>query len=193
MLIVIEGIDKSGKTTQVGMLKDALSKEFRVATLSFPDYSTIIGNEIKKFLTKGGYNTRVMHLLLSANRWENKDRLESLLSSNDILILNRYYQSNIVYGLANDLPLDWLEMLDKGLPKEDLTIIIDISIDTFLARISKPDIFESDLTKMRNVIRVYRELVGRYGWNIINGEKSKDEVHKDIMKIVRSFINKHHL
>ncbi|MEM4237711.1 MAG: hypothetical protein QW050_01835 [Candidatus Nitrosocaldaceae archaeon] len=108
----------------------------------------------KKFLTKGGYNTRVMHLLLSANRWENKDRLESLLSSNDILILNRYYQSNIVYGLANDLPLDWLEMLDKGLPKEDLTIIIDISIDTFLARISKPGIFESDLTKMRNVIRV---------------------------------------
>ncbi|RMF31659.1 MAG: thymidylate kinase, partial [Candidatus Nitrosothermus koennekii] len=49
MIIVIEGIDKSGKTTQTNMLKDRL-KQYKVATFSFPDYNTNIGKEIRAFL-----------------------------------------------------------------------------------------------------------------------------------------------
>lgn len=184
MIIVIEGIDKSGKTTQTQMLKDRL--EYKVATFSFPDYNTNIGREIRAFLVrKRDYHPRVRHLLLSANRWENKDRLEMLAKDNDILILNRYYQSNIVYGLADNLPLEWLEMLDKGLPKEDLTIILDINEEIMKDRLDdEADLFESNIEKIRRVSRLYRELADRYNWLIIDGNRSKEEVNDDLIKII---------
>lgn len=184
MIIVIEGIDKSGKTTQTRMLKDRLP--YKVATFSFPDYDTNIGREIKAFLDKRiDYPPRVRHLLLSANRWENKDRLEELEEDNDILILNRYYQSNIVYGLADDLPLEWLEMLDNCLIKEDLTIILDIDEKVMRDRLEEEgDLFESNIDKIKIVRRLYKELADRYGWIVIDANRDKEEVNKDIIKII---------
>lgn len=185
IIIVIEGIDKSGKTTQARMLKEELSKQFKVELFSFPDYTTLIGREIKAILKeRRKYNARVVYLLFSANRWENKERLEMMSKENEILILNRYYQSNIVYGLAEGLPLEWLETLDKGLPKEDLTIVIDISVETMINRTNKLDLFEGDIEKMKRVRTIYKELTSRYGWVIINGEKNKEEVHKDILSVL---------
>ncbi len=183
MIIVIEGIDKSGKTTQTKMLKDRLP--YKVATFSFPDYNTNIGREIRAFLDKRiDYSPRVRHLLLSANRWENRDKLEMLANSNDILILNRYYQSNIVYGVADNLPLEWLEMLDKGLPKEDLTIILDIDEEVMSNRLDKPDLFESNKEKIRKVSRLYRELAERYNWVVVDGNRSKEDINNDLLKII---------
>jgi dTMP kinase len=41
--------------------------------------------------------------------------------------MNRYYQSNLIYGLVNGLPPEWLEHLDAGLPKADLVIVLDVN------------------------------------------------------------------
>lgn len=186
MLVAIEGIDKAGKTTQINMLMEQLSKQFRVGVFSFPDYSTNIGREIRAFLYKKlDYNPRVRCLLFSANRWENKDRLEQLNRDNDILLLNRYYQSNIVYALADNIPLEWVEMLDRGLPKEDLTIIIDIEEEVMRKRLDKKgDLFEEDIEKVKRVSRLYRELAKRYNWIVVDGNRSKEEVNKDLIKII---------
>ena len=190
MLIVIEGIDKSGKTTQTNLIKERL-KGYKVATFSFPDYSTNIGKEIKAFLNnKRNYIAQVRHLLLAANRWENKDKIESMLKDNDILILNRYYQSNLVYGLAYNLSLEWLEMLDHGLPKEDLTIILDVDIDTIAKRFDGKDLFESNIGLMSKIIHLYRELAKRYGWILINANRSIEEVNDDIMSIINKHLQK---
>ncbi len=189
MIVVIEGIDKSGKTTQVNMLKDRLSKQFRVATLSFPDYNTRIGREIKSFLNgEVSYNARVRHLLLAANRWENRDKIEELNNKNDILILNRYYHSNIVYGLSDNLPLEWLLMLDQGLPKEDVTIVLDVDVDVMISRLgSKADLFENDIERMKRVVRLYRELSRRYNWILVDGNRSKEEVNDDIISMLHIY------
>ncbi|MBA3285680.1 MAG: thymidylate kinase, partial [Nitrosopumilus sp.] len=122
-LIVIEGLDKSGKTTQSKLLFEFYNKLYPgyVNLFNFPDYTTRIGQEIRLFLEgKIQYNNEVKHILLSANRWEKKSEMETLRSQGNIVILNRYYQSNLVYGLSNDLDLDWLINLDLGLPKEDI-------------------------------------------------------------------------
>lgn len=41
--------------------------------------------------------------------------------------MNRYYHSNLIYGLANGLKQSWLENLDVGLPKADLVILLDVT------------------------------------------------------------------
>ena len=81
----------------------------QVCLINFPDYTTRIGSEIKLFLEgKVGYTNEVKHILLSANRWEKKSEIERLREQEKIIIFNRYYQSNWVYGLANGMNFDWL-------------------------------------------------------------------------------------
>lgn len=195
MLIVIEGSDKAGKATQTQLLADRLAKEgFSVKTMAFPDYSTKIGDEIKAFLhSKRDYPIEVRHMLLSANRWEKKAAIEAMLKANNIVILNRYYQSNLVYGLASGLKLEWLQSLDAGLPKEDLVIVLDVSPEVSIKRMQrKGDIFEMNDDIMNNVPRLYRELAHKYNWVLINGDRSKEDVHNEILKIVEEKIKQKH-
>ncbi len=187
MLVVIEGSDKAGKATQSTMLAERLSKEgFTVAVMSFPDYSTPIGNEIRAFLKEEkNCPLPVRHMLLAANRWERKAEIERMLKEKDVLILNRYYQSNLVYGLASGLELEWLESLDSGLPKADVVIVLDVPPEVSLARMDDgADLFEKDREMMSKVPRLYRELASKYGWHIINGARGREEVHGDLAKIV---------
>ena len=135
---------------------------------------------------KRDYPDELKHLLLSANRWEKKKEIESMIDNGTILIMNRYYQSNLVYGIANGLNINWLINLDKGLPKEDIVIVIEVSPKTSYQRAAENrDIFEKDQKLLTDVHKNYRKLARQYKWKIINGEKSKDQVHEDIMTIVR--------
>lgn len=195
MLLVIEGPDKAGKSTQTKLLKDALTRMgYRCATMSFPDYSTPIGREIEAFLQgKREYPLRVKHMLLSANRWEKKDEVERLLAENDVVILNRYYQSNLVYGLANGLDIQWLEMLDRCLPKEDLVIVLHVSADTALERASLNSMHKDEFENieiLRRVSLLYLELAERYGWVVVDGSRSIEEVHRAVLSIVLKHIHR---
>jgi dTMP kinase len=195
MLIVIEGSDKAGKATQTQMLKEALEKKsVSVATLAFPVYDTKIGEEIRAFLHgEREYPIQVRHMLLSANRWEKKEEIERLLKENDIVILNRYYQSNLVYGLASGLNIEWLKALDEGLPKEDIVIVLDVAPEVSIQRMSnKGDIFEMSDDIMNNVSKLYRELAGKHEWILVNGDRKKEDVHREIVKIVEDRLKQKH-
>lgn len=193
MLIVIEGSDKAGKATQTQLLKEDLEKKsVSVATLAFPVYTTKIGEEIRAFLHgETDYPIQVRHMLLSANRWEKKAEIEKMLEENKVVILNRYYQSNLVYGLASGLKAEWLMALDEGLPKEDVVIVLDVAAEVSIQRMAnKGDIFEMSDNIMNNVSALYRELAGRYGWILVNGDRSREDVHKEIMRIVEDRMDK---
>jgi dTMP kinase len=191
-IIVIEGLDKAGKTTQSRLLMDDLKALGKICVImDFPDYITYIGAEIKAFLDgkRDYYPTELVHMLLSANRWEKKKEIESMMENGTILILNRYYQSNLVYGVSNGLNIKWLLNLDKGLPKEDLVIILEIEPRLSYQRaIECLDTFEKDQRLLVDVHKNYRKLARQFKWKIINGKKSKEEVHQDIMKIVKKLI-----
>jgi len=195
MLIVIEGSDKAGKSTQTQMLSDQLRKDgLMIATMAFPDYSTNVGKEIKAFLHgEKEYPVEVRHMLLSANRWEKKADIEKMLKENDAVILNRYYQSNLVYGVASGLRLEWLQSLDAGLPKEDVVVLLDVNPEVSINRMqSKGDVFEMDDDMMGKASKLYREFAGKYGWILINGDRNREDVHKEIMQIIATKIKQKH-
>ena len=192
-IIVLEGLDKSGKTTQAHLLQNYLNDRYPSQTelFSFPDYSTKIGEEIRSFLDgKVQYNAETKHMLLSANRWEKKENILNALRSGKTIILNRYYQSNLVYGVSKGLKLDWLLSLDEGLPKADLVIVIDIKSDTMVNRSknSTIDTFEKDRELIRKVKRTYRVLAKKFKWHVVDGEKSIDDVHSQVLRIVRKTV-----
>jgi len=189
-IIVIEGIDKAGKTTQANLLLKKL-KGKKYVKFDFPDYSTPVGIEIKQFLDgKRDYSDEVKMMLLSANRWEKKSEIESIIGKGTTIIMNRYYQSNLVYGLSKGLKLKWLLALDEGLPKADLVVVIDIKTNTLVKR-SRNDItdtFEQDLDLIRNVRRNYKMLANKFNWHIIDGEDTVNIVNVQVVELVRKIM-----
>ena len=189
-IIVIEGTDKAGKRTQSRLLLDAMKLLGKICVIiDLPDYTTAIGGEIRAFLDgRRNYPNELKHLLLSANRWEKRKEIESMVDNGTIVILNRYYQSNLVYGVSNGLSLNWLLNLDKGLPKEDLVILLEINPNTSFQRATSGDrdVFEMNETLLSEVHKNYRKFARKFKWKIVNGEKSKEQVHRDIMNVIRN-------
>ena len=193
MIIVIEGFDQAGKKTQSRLLAGFLKKKkIKSKIFSFPDYSTPIGKEIKHYLSGNRrFPAQVIHCLLAANRWEKSKEIKKTLSENYVLIMNRYYQSNLVYGLVNGLEISWLENLDKGIPKENLVILLDVNpTDSFSRKKQSRDKFEKNKEFAQKITQTYRKLAKKFGWKIVNASRDKQEVHKDIKKIVLKYIEK---
>ena len=93
---------------------------------------------------------------MSANRWEKLNEILEAQEKNSVLIMNRYYHSNLVYGIANGMKQKWLENLDAGLPKADLVILLDVSQKNHF--VDKKQI-EINLKKMKNfqkISKIYR-------------------------------------
>jgi len=187
MIIVIEGGDQAGKKTQTKLLSKALTqRKIKNTTFSFPDYKTPVGNEILKFLNgTRKFPPQVIHCLLAANRWEKLEKILDAQSKNSVLIMNRYYQSNLVYGLANGMKQKWLENLDLGLPKADLVILLDVTQkESFRRKRTNRDKFEKNEEFLKKISKIYLTIAKNQNWKIIDASKSKQEIHRDIMKVI---------
>ena len=187
MIIAIEGLDQAGKKTQTEMLVKALrSSKIKTAVFSFPDYSTTIGKEIKRYLYgKRKFPPEIIHYLYAANRWEKLEEINISATKNSILIMNRYYYSNLVYGIANGLKEKWLQNLEDGLPKADLVIVLDVSqSESFSRKKSKRDKFEKNKEFSKKISQIYRKLGKKHRWKLVDASGTKQETHKQILKII---------
>lgn len=186
-IIVIEGTDKAGKTTQSRMLQDAIKALGKICVvIDFPDYTTPIGLEIRAFLDgRRDYPAETKHLLFSANRWEKKKEIESMVENGTIVVMNRYWQSNLVYGVSNGMDESWLLKLDKGLPKEDMVLLLLVNPATSKSRAEVLDAFEGDAKLAAAAYRNYQKYAKKFGWKVLDGSKSKEQVHQEILKIAR--------
>ncbi len=185
MIVVIEGGDQAGKLTQSTLLEKALKKrKIKTKVFHFPDYKTPIGKEIRKYLDgKRKFPPQVIHCLLAANRWEKLNEILAAQEKNSVLIMNRYYHSNLVYGIANGMKQKWLENLDAGLPKADLVILLDVTQkESFRRQKTRRDKFEKNEEFLRKISKIYRITAKKKHWKIIDASKSKQEIHEEILK-----------
>ena len=119
----------------------------------------------------------MIHCRLSANRWEKIDEIKKAQEQNSILIMNRYTESNLIYGLVNGLKLEWLENLDKDLPRSNLVIVLDVSQkESFNRKKSNRDKFEKNKDFSQKISQIYRRLAKKHRWKIVNASGTKQEV-----------------
>src|SRR6058998_1535365 len=107
------------------MLAEALKVSAKVCVIiDFPDYTTPIGMEIRAFLDgRRDYPAEAKHLLFSANQWEKKKEIESMVENGTIVVMNRYWQSNLIYGAASGMDTSAHLKPDKALPKQDILVV----------------------------------------------------------------------
>jgi len=185
-LICIEGIDGSGEGTNANLLLGKLLKEgYDAVPISFPDYATPIGMEIRKFLDgKRDFRPEIRQFLYVANRWERKNEIEKWLKEGKAVVANRYTPSGLAYGLANKLDLDWMLSLERGLPEADLVIVIDVSVKTHFKRTIGSDVYERDKAFLERVRSSYLTLAKKFRWHVIGGERTVSEVAQDVWRVV---------
>ena len=187
-IIALEGIDQSGKRTQTRLLANELKKEgAKVSTISFPIYKSPSGRQIQRFLEgKQKYPAAALHMLYSLNRWENQGQIIKLTQNSDYVIADRYYPSNLGYGVSRGLSLDWLQGLDRGLPTASLVIVLDVPVHSSFARKSRGrDVHEKNRQLLVKVRRTYRTLAKKLGWKMVDATRPVEEVHEAVWRLVR--------
>ncbi|KAF5876200.1 uncharacterized protein Bfra_002602 [Botrytis fragariae] len=133
--ILIEGLDRAGKTTQVKKLCDRLYASGRnVKLMRFPDRTTSIGQQINSYLQSStALSDQSIHLLFSANRWEKAQEIRDLIAQGYTIVCDRYYYSGMIYTSSkysidspSHLSLEWCKNPEIGLPMPDRVIFLDL-------------------------------------------------------------------
>ncbi|XP_008212487.1 thymidylate kinase [Nasonia vitripennis] len=185
--IVLEGLDRAGKSTQVSMIVEALKeRNVPVERRVFPDRSTAIGGIINDYLAKKiELAPEAVHLLFSANRWECKDGILETLEKGTTLIVDRYAASGAAYSAATTgRPLSWCTSPDQGLPAPDLVLYLDVTPDTQQQRSNwGEERFERAETQ-RKVAENFRKLSESGNWAFVEAGLDKLEVHQKLLQKV---------
>ncbi len=188
-LIVFEGIDGSGKRTQL----DLLANEFRrrgadFRQVSFPNYGGWYGKLVGQFLNGefgplAAVDPHFSALLYALDRRESKSEIESALAAGKIVLADRYVASNLAHQGARVAPekrrnfLAWLKQLEyevHALPVEDLVIYLRVSVAQAHRLVgqkasrdytkARHDLQESDLAHLDTAAQVYDELARQPTW-----------------------------
>jgi dTMP kinase len=187
--MVFEGIDGAGLTTQAELLEKYLrNKKYEVVLTKEPT-NNLIGGIIRAALKKEWVTSnRTLQLLFSADRAHHLEKeIIPALENGKIVISDRYFISTIAYGMI-ELEKDWLKALNSKFLLPDIIFIIDVPVEVSIERIKASrfgfELFE-EKKKLEKIRNNFLELSKEYkNCFVINGNRSIEEVHKEIVKIV---------
>jgi len=189
-LIVFEGCDRSGKTTQVKRLVDNLNKEgIESKMMRFPDRTTAIGSIINQYLTcTKELDDHAIHLLFSANRWELVPEIKASLDNGTTVIIDRYAFSGVAFSAAKPgLSLSWCKQPDVGLPRPDLVCFLDVSEDVAKARADfGGERYEK--TEFQQEVRTNYSRLEDPTWKTVSADGTQEEVYTELYSLVKNCI-----
>jgi len=195
ILIVFEGIDGAGKSTQAKLLQKRLRAK-GLDTVYFKEPSrSKWGLEIKrKALEPDSLSSEEELDLFLRDRKENVEKnLKPALEKRRIVLLDRYYFSTIAYQGARGIDTERIRKLNERFAvKPDLVFILDVDAPKGLARIQdrkkKDRLFERE-DYLRKVRHIFNSFKGRR-FVKINGLADKSVIHEEIAVRVSKYIKK---
>lgn len=182
-IIVIDGTDGSGKTTQANLLMKHLRRDGRkVKFIHFPRYEdNFFGKFIAHCLSEQYYNwvnihPKIASVVYAADRWESKEKILSWVKQGYIVVMDRYISSNQIHQggkIANikkrEAFMEWLAEMEYKvfkIPAPDLTVYLSLPVEMVLKLIkdrnykgaraylgSKKDVHEKDVSFLKNSIK----------------------------------------
>ncbi|OAY32139.1 thymidylate kinase [Manihot esculenta] len=188
--VVLEGLDRSGKTSQSSKLLSFLEGLGHPTELwRFPDRTTSIGQMISAYLSnQSQLDDHTIHLLYSANRWEKSSLMETQLKSGTTLIVDRYSYSGVAFSSAKGLDFEWCKAPEIGLLAPDLVLYLDIPPEKAAERGGYGGERYEKLEFQRKVAECYQALRDP-SWKIIDGCQPMEEIQKQFQEIVLDHVS----
>ena len=217
-LIVLEGIDGSGKSSQYRRICARMENDgIDYNHIVFPRYDQDSSMLIRMYL-RGDFGAKPSDVnAYTASTFYAADRYASYTTdwgeyynNGGIILSDRYTTSNAVHQGCKlsdeELPafFEWLydlEYVKMGLPKPDLVIYLDVDLETSLARMkhrqdstnTKADIHEKDVDYLARCLHTADKAADYYGWKRIpfmkdGVERDIDEKNDEIYSLIRSYI-----
>ena len=185
--ICIEGLDGCGKTTQAKLLVRKLCEKGFDAFYTAEPTRGKIGKFIKKYYLHGEKRGSVIveALLFAADRFEHVEKeIVPALNEGKLVVSDRYIYSSLAYQGAAGLDLKWIKELNKHAIPPNLAIFLDVKPEIVLQRLQRKKSVMEKLAIQRKVREVYEKLVKDGKLVRVDGNKSKEEVAKDILNFV---------
>ncbi|XP_077563094.1 uncharacterized protein LOC144178837 [Haemaphysalis longicornis] len=190
LFIVFEGCDRTGKSTQVKLLSKALAdKGHKTEAIAFPNRTTITGKLLDGYLkVNTNLEDHAVHLLFSANRWQEAETIRNAVAQQTTVICDRYAYSGVAFSAAKGLDVMWCQQPDRGLPQPDLVLYMSASPDVLDARagFGKERYENAEFqAKVRAEYDRFAALESGSGrWVNVDSGRGIEEVHRDILSAV---------
>ncbi|MEM1000661.1 MAG: dTMP kinase [Bacteroidota bacterium] len=196
--IVFEGIDGSGKSTQVELLAERLRSQDHTVYLTRQPSDRTIGKLLRSILTgKERTDERAIAALFLADRIDHitavEDGLIARLERGETVICDRYYFSSLAYNSLK-IPMDWVLTLHQPvfeLLRPDLTLFLDLPVEESLRRIRENRADTEHYEKLDTLIQVrenymtaFRRREVQENIQVVNAHRTVEEIAADIREIV---------
>lgn len=199
--ITFEGIEGSGKSTQMGLLVDGLKQmNYNVVTTKEPG-GTRLGEKIRGLLLDPDnveMDDRTEILLYAADRAQDVvEKIKPTLKKGGIVLADRYIDSNIAYqGYGRQLDMGMVKKINSWVAQDiwpDLTFIFDLDVKEGLQRAKdlapdkKGDRLEQELVTFHRQVRdAYLQMAEKEErFVVIDARQKPQEIHQEVLKIVR--------
>jgi len=209
-LIVIDGPDSVGKSTQTQLLATRLRKlGHKVSIVDFPRYGEPSARLVEKYL-KGKYGKDlgpyIPSIFFAVDRFDALAGMQSALAKGEILLSNRYVTANMAHHggqISNSKTkqkfFNWVMDLEYNifkLPKPDLNIFLHMPAETSVKLMAgrknkKKDILEQNIAHQKQAEKTYLAIAKQYKYHVVEsmtGPKllSPQEVHEKIWQTMKS-------
>ncbi len=216
-LIVIEGLDGSGKGTQSAKLAEYAEARGRALKITFPDYESPSSSLVKMYLSgefgqdAGAVNAFAASSFYAVDRFASyQTKWKEQYLAGDTIIADRYVTANLVYQLSK-LPRDkwnafieWIEDFeyDKlGLPRPDRVLYLDVPPEVsqlllqkrYEGNLSKKDIHEKDLAFLLHCRECALYAAKKLNWTVLscannNELRTIEDIHAEILHILEDIL-----
>ena len=197
VFVVLEGGDGCGKSTQARLLVSRLRDLGREVVATREPGATEAGAAIRSLVLGGGdLDPRAEALLIAADRAEHvAGVVRPALDRGAVVVSDRYIPSSLAYqGVARGLGVEAIARLSEwatGGLAPDLVIVLDVPAGEAAERRAGPqDRMEREPDSFRVAVNhAYRDLTARFGWTLVDGRESVENVADQIWELVRPLLS----
>ncbi len=216
-LIVIEGGDSSGKSTQLKLLSERLEKEGKkIKHMHFPKHEVSFGKVVDAYL-RGEFGDKkelppeFIAMLYITDFYETKKEIKESLEKGEIILLSRYFSSTLTYQVAlakeeeKEEMWEWIKNACSRLPQPNEVIVLYVPIEYSQKLLDneenaeaykkgcKRDQHESDMEFQKNFMKEYDKCINKLGWKKIECVKNGklltiEEIHEKLYCVVEKTI-----